>query len=85
MDQKLLLIILFLILISSQLWNILWDIGKASLYLIIILLILTYISPDTANIIKEYGKRLLNLDTKVISELLSNASSFIFNIFKFNK
>jgi hypothetical protein len=85
MDQKSLLIILFLILISSYLWNIIWDIGKASLYIVVILLVLTYISPDTADIIKDYGKRLLNLDTKVISELLSTISKFVFNIFKFNK
>ena len=85
MDQKSLLLILFLILISSYLWNILWDIGKGSVYVIVILLVLTYINPDTANIIKEYGNRLLNLDTKVISDFLSTVSKFIFNIFKFNK
>jgi hypothetical protein len=81
MDQKTLLVIFLLILVSTQLWNIIWDIGKAALYLIIILLVLTYIDPDTAKTIKGYGQRILGLDSKLITESLSNASKFILGIF----
>ncbi len=81
MDQKTLLVIFLLILMSSQLWNIVWDMGKAAIYLIIILLLLTYIDPDTAETIKKYGQRILGLDSKLITESLSSVSKFIFGVF----
>jgi hypothetical protein len=81
MDQKTLLVIFLLILISSQLWNIVWDMGKSALYLVIILLLLTYIDPNTADTIKKYGQRILGLDSKLITESLSNASTFILGVF----
>jgi hypothetical protein len=80
MDQKTLLVILLLILLSSQLWNIIWDMGKSALYLVIILLLLTYIDPDTADTIKKYGQRILGLDSKLITESLSSASNFTLGI-----
>lgn len=81
MDQKTLFVIFILILISSQLWNIFWDMGKSALYLVILLLVLTYINPDTANTIKGYGQRLLGLDSKLITDFLSTISTFILGIF----
>jgi hypothetical protein len=81
MDQKTLLVIFILILISSQLWNILWDMGKSALYLVIFLLVLTYIDPTSADTIKKYGQRLLGLDPKLITDFLSSSSKFIFGVF----
>ena len=43
-DQRTIIAIIVLILISSQLWTIAWDIGKAALYIVILLLILSEIS-----------------------------------------
>lgn len=81
MDEKTLLTIFVLILISSQLWTIVWDIGKSAFYLVVLLIVLTYINPDTAETVKGYGRRLLNLDSNLITESLSSVSKFIFGMF----
>jgi len=80
MDEKTLLTIFVLILISSQLWTIVWDIGKSAFYLVVLLIVLTYINPDTAETVKGYGRRLLNLDSKLLTDALSSISKFIFGI-----
>lgn len=80
MEQKTLFVIFILILISSQLWTIIWDIGKAAFYLVILLLVITYVDPDTAEVIRNYGKRILGLDTNLITDSLSGLSKFIFGI-----
>ena len=81
MDEKTLLTIFVLILISSQLWTIVWDIGKSAFYLVVLLIVLTYINPDTAETVKGYGRRLLNLDSKLLTDSLASVSKFIFGIF----
>jgi len=81
MDKKSLLIIVILILISSQLWNILWDIGKSALYIVILLLALTYLSPDIAEEFRTVLKKIINLDYSLISNSLSYISGFLLAAF----
>jgi hypothetical protein len=81
MNQNTLITIVVLILVSSQLWNIIWDVGKAAVYIIILLLVLSYINPEMATNIKEYIKRMINLDTSLVTNSLSSISGFILNVF----
>jgi hypothetical protein len=43
MDYKILLTIFILVLMSNQLWHIIWAIGKGGFYLVVLLLVLTYL------------------------------------------
>jgi len=81
MDYKTLLTIFILILMSSQLWNIIWDIGKGGFYIVILLLSLTYIEPSSVNKIKEFINKILNLDFSFVINILSTISKFILIIF----
>jgi hypothetical protein len=81
MDYKTLLTIFILILISSQLWNIIWDIGKGALYIVILLLALTYLEPTSGDKIKDFLKKIINLDFSFITSILSSISKIILTIF----
>jgi hypothetical protein len=81
MDKKSLLIIVILILISSQLWNILWDIGKSALYIVILLLSLTYLSPTIAEDVRTVLKKIIALDYSLVSNTLSYISGFLLSAF----
>ena len=88
MDYKSLLTIVILILISSQLWNIIWDIGKGSVYILLLLVVLTYLEPTTGEKIKEFIKKIINLDFSFVTNIFSSISIFILSLFnklpKFN-
>ena len=81
MDYKTLLTIFILILISSQLWNIIWDIGKGALYIVILLLVLTYLEPSTGDKVLDFFKKIINLDFSFITKILSTIARFILNTF----
>lgn len=81
MDYKTLLTIVILILISSQLWNIIWDIGKGALYIVILLLALTYLDPNSGDMIKNFIRKLINLDFSFVPNLLSTVSKFVLGVF----
>jgi hypothetical protein len=81
MDYKTLLTIFILILISSQLWNIIWDIGKGALYVVILLLALTYLDPSSGDKIKEFINKIINLDFSFVTTILSSVSKFILGAF----
>jgi hypothetical protein len=81
MDYKTLLTIFILILISSQLWNIIWDIGKGAIYVVILLLVLTYLDPNSSEKIKEFINKIINFDFSFIINILSNISRFILGLF----
>ena len=80
MDKNVLLLCILLFFLSSQLLTITWDIGKASIYIIVILLILNTINPAIADMIKNVFKRMLNLDTSLITDGVAKSSSFLLDI-----
>jgi hypothetical protein len=80
MDKNVLLLCILLFFLSSQLLTITWDIGKASIYIIVILLILNTINPTIAEMIKTFFKRMLNLDTSLITDGVAQSSSFLLDI-----
>ena len=80
MDKNVLLLCILLFFLSSQLLTITWDIGKASIYIIVILLILNTINPTIAEMIKTFFKRMLNLDTSLITDGVAKSSSFLLDI-----
>jgi len=80
MDKNVLLLCILLFFLSSQLLTITWDIGKASIYIIVILLILNTINPAIAEMIKTFFKRMLNLDTSLITDGVSQSASFLLDI-----
>ena len=80
MDKNVLLLCILLFFLSSQLLTITWDIGKASIYIIVILLILNTVNPAIAEMIKTLFKRMLNLDTSLITDGVAKSSSFLLDI-----
>jgi hypothetical protein len=82
MDQNTLIIIVILILLSSQLWSILWDIGKSSIYITILILILSYVNPAIADNVKNIIKRMINLDVSLLKEGYSSLSEMLLSFFK---
>ena len=81
-DQRTIIAIIILILISSQLWTIAWDIGKAALYIVILLLVLTFINPETADKLKDVIKRVINLDGTLVTNSASKVSEITLSFFK---
>ena len=80
MDQKTLLTILLIVLISGQLWTIIWDIGKSAIYLIFLLLGLTFLNPTIAENLKGYLIRIVKLDKTVLTDIFSSVSKFILTV-----
>lgn len=86
MDYKILLTIFILVLMSNQLWNIIWDIGKGGFYIVVLLLALTYLEPSSVDKIKKFIRKIINLDFSFVINILSKISKFILIIFnKFPK
>jgi hypothetical protein len=82
MDKNLLLLIFFLFLVSSQLWNMSWTILMAGSYIIGILLILNNISPDASSSVKDIITRMINLDFSLLTDFLKVVSKIILSFFK---
>ena len=82
MDKNLLLLIFFLFLVSSQLWNMSWTILMAGSYIIGILLILNNISPDASSSVKDIITRMINLDFTLLTDFLKVVSKIILSFFK---
>ena len=81
MDYKILLTIFILVLMSNQLWHIIWAIGKGGFYLVVLLLVLTYLEPSSVDKIKNFIKKIINLDFSFVINILSKISKFILIIF----
>jgi len=81
MDYKFIVTIIILILISNQLWNIAWDIGKGGFYILLLLIILTYLDPTTGEKTKEFIKKIINFDFSFITNIMSSISFFILSVF----
>jgi hypothetical protein len=78
------LIILLLVLFSSKVWDLIWDISKSILWIIIILYGLNYFNPTLGVKLKSIITDLIGTGTenKFIKDLLSNISKHILDILK---
>jgi len=83
-SKSTILIVVVLFMFSSKLLDIVWDIGKALLYIILIIYCLNYLNPDIANKIKEIINDFINFDTggNILNNMVSRISSTILNMFK---
>jgi predicted membrane protein len=86
-SKSTILIVVVLFMFSSKLLDIVWDIGKALLYIILIIYCLNFLNPDIANKIKEIINDFINFDTggNILNNMVSRLSSTVLNIFKPSK
>lgn len=83
-DKSTILIVIVLFMFSSKILDIVWDIGKALIYIILIVYCLNYLNPNIANKIKEIINDFINFDTNgnILKDIMSKMSSTLLNIFK---
>ncbi len=92
-DKGTILIVVILFMFSSKLLDIVWDIGKALIYIIVIIYCLNYLNPNIADKIKEIINDFINFDSNgvykkngesnnIFKNLISKISSTVLNIFK---
>jgi hypothetical protein len=67
MDQNTLFTIVIFFLLSNQLWNIFWDIGKALFYIVCVLIGLKVIKPELSIQVQNYIERIIRLDNSLVS------------------
>ena len=67
MDQNTLITIVIFFLLSNQLWNIFWDIGKALFYIVCVLIGLKVIKPELSIQVQNYIERIIRLDNSLVS------------------
>ena len=80
MDKQTLITILIFVFVGKQLWNIVWDVAKAILYLAIFLYGLDYLDPSTSKMIRTKIDMILNLNTSSIKSFMSDSSKTIMTI-----
>lgn len=83
-DKSTMLIIFILIMFSSKLWVISFDIIKSLLYLSVIIYGINYLNPNISKNLKEIIINLFNFqsDDNIIKVALSKIASFIMNLLK---
>jgi len=79
------IIIIILFMISSNIRDITWNIGKSLLYIICILYLINYLNPIIANQIKEIIVDFINIgsESNFIKDVISNGSLIIMNLFRY--
>jgi hypothetical protein len=84
MNKGTILIIILLFMFSTKILDVVWDIGKALLYIIVLVNILTYLNPQLAIKIKEIINDFINLDSKnnFLIDSISKISFMLLNYFK---
>jgi uncharacterized protein YacL len=72
-DIGIIILVIVLLIFSSKIWDIMWDIGKSLIYIIIIIYILNYFSPTMAEKIKQILIDLIDINPKknIIQEISS--------------
>jgi hypothetical protein len=80
MDKNTLLVIIVLILFSSKLWNIFWDMGKGLLYILILIQVLKFLNIPLGNSIKDLTNNIINYNPKKIKEVVSSFSKELLNV-----
>lgn len=81
MDKKSLITIFVFFLLSNQLYNIVWEIGKAIFYIVIIIFGLNYLNPNLSDSLKKYIINFINLDKTFIKTILGTINNQAKNIF----
>tara|TARA_B110000977_G_C11071147_1_gene489598 strand:+ start:287 stop:568 length:282 start_codon:yes stop_codon:yes gene_type:complete len=81
MDKKSLITIFVFFLLSNQLYNIVWEIGKAIFYVVLIIFGLNYLNPELSDSLKKYIINLINLDKTFIKTILGSINNQARNIF----
>jgi len=79
MDKNTLLVIIVLILFSSKLWNIIWDMGKGLLYILILIQVLKYLNIPLGNSIKNLTNNIIDYNPEKIKQVVSSFSKDLLN------
>jgi hypothetical protein len=77
MDRKTLITIFVLFLISSQLWSMLWDIGKGVIYILLLIFALSYLNPSVADEMKNIFKKIISLDFSFATKYITTGAKYI--------
>jgi hypothetical protein len=77
MDRKTLITIFVLFLISSQLWSMVWDIGKGVIYILLLIFALNYLNPAVADEMKNIFKKIVSLDFSFATKYITSGSKYI--------
>jgi len=67
MEQNTLFTIVIFFLLSKQLWNIFWDIGKALFYIVCVVIGLRVINHELSTQVQNYVERIVRLDNSLVS------------------
>jgi hypothetical protein len=73
MDQKMLILIIIIFLLSSNFSIMFYNIARNFIYLLLTLIIIKMINPELEDKIKNYLIRFINLDKTVIADTTSNS------------
>lgn len=84
--ESIILLIFILIMFSSKLWNITFDILKSFIYVILIIYFVSLFDKSIAETIKKFINNFYNIESEdnFLRIILSKISSFILGIFKSN-
>jgi hypothetical protein len=77
MDQRFLIIIIIIFLLSNNFYTVFKDIFKNFVYLILILVIINIISPNINTIIKENIIKIINGETSIYNKVLRLIVSYL--------
>ena len=80
MDKNSIITIFVFFLLSNQLYNIVWEIGKSIFYIVLIIFGLNYINPTLFNNLKKYLVNFINLDKTFVKSMLGNINNHAKNI-----
>lgn len=82
MDKKSLITVFVFFLLSNQLYNIAWEIGKSVFYIILIIFGLNYLNPELSDTFKNYLTNFINLDKTFVKTILGTINNQAKNILK---
>lgn len=80
MDKKSLITVFVFFLLSNQLYNIVWEIGKSVFYIVLVIFGLNYLNPELSDTLKNYLTNFINLDKTFIKTLLGTVNNQAKNI-----
>ena len=80
MDKNALITIFVFFLLSNQLYNIVWEIGKSIFYIVLIIVGLSYINPSLSDTLKKYLINFINLDKTFVKTILGTFNNQAKNI-----
>lgn len=80
MDKNALITIFVFFLLSNQLYNIVWEIGKSLFYIVLIIVGLSYINPSLSETLKKYLVNFINLDKTFVKTMLGTFNNQAKNI-----